>query len=80
MSGTSDSLHATVSKCRQHSWRDLVELALHGALEEAAAEQLALRRAAARLLSFMGVQHAGGGGDDGEADNGGDASRQARRL
>ena len=77
VSGTSDSLHATVSTCRQHSWRDLVELALHGALEEAAAEQLALRRSLPRdFLSFMGVQHAGGGGDDGEADNGGDGGRQ----
>ena len=77
VSGTSDSLHATVSTCRQHSWRDLVELALHGALEEAAAEQLALRRSLPRdFLSFMGVQHAGGGGDDGEAENGGDSGRQ----
>jgi len=56
--GGAASLHLTVSISRRHTWRDLLELGLAGALEEAAAADVTWRRALPREYeSFMGVLH-----------------------
>jgi len=52
------SLHLTVSVSRRHTWRDLLELGLMGALETAAASNVAFRRALPRQhLSYVGAMH-----------------------
>uniref|UniRef100_A0A7S0JIT5 Bifunctional lysine-specific demethylase and histidyl-hydroxylase n=1 Tax=Calcidiscus leptoporus TaxID=127549 RepID=A0A7S0JIT5_9EUKA len=52
------SLHMTVSIARRHTWRDLLELGLRGAIEAAAADDVAWRRSLPReYLSYMGAVH-----------------------
>lgn len=49
-------MHLTVSICRQHAWRDFLEVALVGAMDVAASEDMTWRRALPREhLSYMGV-------------------------
>lgn len=49
-------MHLTVSICRQHAWRDFLEVALVGAIDVAASEDMTWRRALPREhLSYMGV-------------------------
>ena len=54
-----DSLHLTLSTGRQHTWRDLLQLAVEGAVEDAAAHMPEWRRSLPRdYLEYMGVVHA----------------------
>jgi len=56
--GGAASLHLTVSVSRRHTWRDMLELGLLGALETAAATNLAFRRTLPREhLGYMGALH-----------------------
>eukprot|EP00908_Phaeocystis_cordata_P001047 Transcript_11123.p2 GENE.Transcript_11123~~Transcript_11123.p2 ORF type:complete len:511 (-),score=238.91 Transcript_11123:80-1612(-) len=53
-----DSLHLTLSTGRQHTYRDLLQLAVEGALEDMAAAQPEWRRSLPRdYLEYMGVVH-----------------------
>ena len=56
--GGAASLHLTVSVDRRQTWRDMLELGLMGALETAAANNLAFRRTLPREhLGYMGALH-----------------------
>lgn len=59
------SLHMTVSVGRQHSWRDLLELGVLGALESATMEHRAWRESLPPDFPLrMGVAHADADGDE----------------
>ena len=54
-----DSLHLTLSTGRQHTWRDLLQFAMDGALEDASAAHPEWRRSLPHnYLNYMGVIHA----------------------
>ena len=58
-SADTDSLHLTLSTGRQHTWRDLLQLAVDGALEDASAAHPEWRRSLPHnYLNYMGVIHA----------------------
>jgi lysine-specific demethylase/histidyl-hydroxylase NO66 len=66
VSGAVDSMHLTLSTGRQHTWRDLVQLAVDGALEELASANPQWRRSLPRdYMEHMGVMHADDDDDDG---------------
>jgi hypothetical protein len=57
------SLHLTVSVGRQHTWRDLLEFGLAGALDAVSAERAEWRETLPTdLLNVAGVVHANDGG------------------
>ena len=59
ISGDADSMHLTLSTGRQHTWRDLLQLAFDGALDEMAASTPSMRRSLPRdVMQYMGVVHA----------------------
>lgn len=52
-------MHLTLSTGRQHTWRDLLQLAFDGALEELGASTPSVRRSLPRdMMDYMGVVHA----------------------
>ena len=72
VSGEVDSLHLTVSIGRQHSWHELVELGVLGAIEQASLEHREWReQLPTDFLSSMGVIH---------SESGADEQRQERRA